>query len=34
MTLEGLGLGVDPIGKRLIPVDVPITAVPALLPSL
>jgi predicted aspartyl protease len=23
MTLEGLGLGVDPIGKRLIPVDVP-----------
>ncbi len=23
MTLEGLGLGVDPIGKRLIPVDIP-----------
>ncbi len=26
MTLEGLGLGVDPIGKRLIPVDVPMVS--------
>lgn len=24
MTLEGLGLGVDPLGRRLIPVDVPL----------
>ena len=23
MTLEGLGFGVDPIGRRLIPVDIP-----------
>lgn len=23
MTLEGLGLGVDPIGKRLIPIEIP-----------
>jgi len=28
MTLEGLGLGVDPIGKRLIPIDVPMAAFP------
>jgi clan AA aspartic protease len=24
MTLEGLGLGVDPLGRRLVPVDVPL----------
>ncbi len=24
MTLEGLGLGVDPIGRRLIPIEVPL----------
>ncbi len=23
MTLEGLGLGVDPLGRRLVPIDVP-----------
>ena len=29
MTLEGLGLGVDPIGKRLIPIEIPMAASPA-----
>jgi len=24
MTLEGLGFGVDPLGRRLVPVDVPL----------
>jgi len=24
MTLEGLGLGVDPLGRRLVPVEVPL----------
>jgi clan AA aspartic protease len=24
MTLEGLGLGVDPLGRRLIPIEVPL----------
>ena len=28
MTLEGLGLRVDPIGKRLIPIEVPMAALP------
>lgn len=28
MTLEGLGLGVDPIGKRLIPVEIPMASCP------
>ena len=28
MTLEGLGLGVDPIGKRLIPIEIPMAAFP------
>ena len=28
MTLEGLGLGVDPIGKRLMPVDIPMATRP------
>ena len=29
MTLEGLGLGVDPIGKRLISIEIPMAAFPA-----
>ena len=29
MTLEGLGLGVDPIAKRLIPIEIPMAAFPA-----
>ncbi len=34
MTLEGLGLGVDPIGKRLVPVDIPMaTRPPVTQPS-
>ena len=28
MTLEGLGLGVDPIGKRLISIEIPMAAFP------
>jgi len=28
MTLEGLGLGVDPIGKRLIPIEIPMAYLP------
>jgi len=28
MTLEGLGLGVDPIGKRLIPIEIPMASFP------
>ena len=30
MTLEGLGLGVDPVGKRLMPVDIPMASLPFL----
>lgn len=29
MTLEGLGLGVDPIRKRLIPIEIPMATLPA-----
>ncbi len=28
MTLEGLGLDVDPIGKRLIPIEIPLALLP------
>ena len=33
MTLECLGLGVDPIGNRLIPIEIPMAALPAATAS-
>ncbi len=34
MTLEGLGLGVDPIAKRLIPIEIPMASSAATVGTL